>query len=194
MGISIFKVKRLYMETVYDFCVLDKKGNQVNLSQYKGNVLLIVNTATGCGFTPQYEELEAMYRRHKDSGFEILDFPCNQFGHQTPGSDEEIKEFCQMKFGTDFPQFKKSEVNGDNALPLFQWLKSQKGFEGFDPENELTPILEKMFDEKCPGWRESSDINWNFTKFLISRKGEVVARFEPTHDMADVERQVSEQL
>ena len=192
-GISVLG-KKIVMETVYDFCVLDKKGNKVDLSQYKGNVLLIVNTATGCGFTPQYEELEAMYRRHKDSGFNILDFPCDQFGHQTPGSDEEITEFCQMKFGTDFPQFKKSEVNGDNALPLFQWLKSQKGFEGFDAENELTPILEKMFDEKCPGWRESSDIKWNFTKFLINRKGEVVARFEPTHDMADVERQVSEQL
>lgn len=182
------------METVYDFCALDKKGNKVNLSQYKGNVLLVVNTATGCGFTPQYEELEAMYRRHKDSGFEILDFPCDQFGHQAPGSDEEIKEFCQMKFGADFPQFKKSEVNGANALPLFRWLESQKGFEGFDADNELTPILENMFDEKCPGWRESSDIKWNFTKFLVNRKGEVVARFEPTHDMADVERQVAEQL
>ncbi len=182
------------METVYDFCVLDKKGNKVNLSQFKGNVLLVVNTATGCGFTPQYEELEAMYRRRKDSGFEILDFHCDQFGHQTPGSDEEITKFCQMKFGADFPQFKKSEVNGENALPLFQWLKAQKGFEGFDAANELTQVLENMFDEKCPGWRESSDIKWNFTKFLINRKGEVVARFEPTHDMADVECEVTKQL
>lgn len=99
-----------------------------------------------------------------------------------------------MKFGADFPQFKKSEVNGANALPLFRWLESQKGFEGFDADNELTPILENMFDEKCPGWRESSDIKWNFTKFLVNRKGKVVARFEPTHDMADVERQVAEQL
>lgn len=99
-----------------------------------------------------------------------------------------------MKFGADFPQFKKSEVNGANALPLFRWMESQKGFEGFDADNELTPILENMFDEKCPGWRESSDIKWNFTKFLVNRKGEVVARFEPTHDMADVERQVAEQL
>lgn len=184
----------MYMETVYDFSVLDKKGNKVSLSQYRGDVLLIVNTATGCGFTPQYEELEAMYRRHKDSGFEILDFPCDQFGHQAPGSDEEIKEFCQMKFGADFPQFKKSEVNGEHALPVFQWLKSQKGFEGLDADNELTPVLEKMLDEKCPGWRKSSDIKWNFTKFLINRKGEVVARFEPTRDMDDVEQQVAAQL
>ena len=182
------------MDTVYNFCVLNKKGNKVGLSQYKGNVLLVVNTATGCGFTPQYEELEAMYRRHKGCGFEILDFPCDQFGHQAPGSDKEITEFCQMKFGTDFPQFKKCEVNGENALPLFQWLKSQKGFKGFDADNELTPVLEKMFNEKCPGWRQSSDIKWNFTKFLINRKGEVVARFEPTHDMADVERQVKKLL
>lgn len=102
------------MKTVYDFSLKDKKGNEVSLEQYKGKVLLIVNTATGCGFTPQYEDLEAMYHRLKDKGLEILDVPCNQFGHQAPGSDEEIKQFCTLKFGADFPQFKKSDVNGAN--------------------------------------------------------------------------------
>src|SRR3712207_2420176 len=111
------------MANVSDFKVLDKKGNEVSLSQYKGKVLLVVNTATACGFTPQFEELEAMYKRLNGEGFEILDFPCNQFGNQAPGSDDEITEFCTLKFGTEFPQFKKLDVNGENAHPLFTWLK-----------------------------------------------------------------------
>ena len=178
------------MQKVTDFFLTGKNGQQVSLSEWKGKVLLIVNTATGCGFTPQYDELEAMYKKLKGRGFEILDIPCNQFGNQTPGTDEEITEFCQLKFGTDFPQFKKSDVNGENELPLYTWLKAQKGFEGFDADNKLTPILEKMFDEKNPGWRETSDIKWNFTKFLINRDGEVVARFEPTHPLSKVEAAV----
>ena len=182
------------MQKVTDFFLTGKNGQQVSLSEWKGKVLLIVNTATGCGFTPQYDELEAMYKRLKDKGFEILDIPCNQFGNQTPGTDEEITEFCQLKFGTDFPQFKKSDVNGENELPLYTWLKSQKGFEGFDADNKLTPILEKMFDEKNPNWRETSDIKWNFTKFLINRDGDVVARFEPTHPLDKVEAAVVELL
>ncbi|KXB47953.1 glutathione peroxidase [Bacteroidales bacterium KA00344] len=178
------------MKTVYDFSLLDKKGNEVKLSEYKGKVLLIVNTATECGFTPQYEELEAMYGRLKDKDFEILDIPCNQFGGQAPGSDEDIAQFCRLKFGTKFPQFKKSEVNGDDALPLYKWLKSQKGFEGFDMEHKIAPILVDMFDKSNPDWRKSSDIKWNFTKFLINREGEVVARFEPTKDLAKVEEAI----
>ena len=182
------------MATVYDFKVFDKKKNQVSLSDYKGKVLLIVNTATGCGFTPQYEDLEAMYHRLKDQGFEILDFPYNQFGQQTPGTDEEITEFCTVKFGADFPQFKKSEVNGEDALPLFKWLKEQKGFEGFDMEDPIAPILVDMFDKTGSNWRETPDIKWNFTKFLINREGNVVSRFEPTHNMKDVEEQVKKLL
>lgn len=178
------------MKTVYDFTLQDKKGNEVSLSEYKGKVLLIVNTATGCGFTPQYEELEAIYGKLKDKGFEILDVPCNQFGNQAPGTDDEIAQFCRMKFGTDFPQFKKSEVNGDGELPLYTWLKSEKGFEGFDADNKLTPLLEQMFDKANPDWRKSADIKWNFTKFLIDREGNVVSRFEPTKDMAKVEAEV----
>ena len=179
--------KQKQMTTVYDFSLADKKGNEVSLAQYKGKVLLIVNSATGCGFTPQYEELEAMYKQFRAEGFEILDIPCNQFGNQTPGTDEEITQFCTLKFGTEFPQFKKAEVNGPGELPLYTWLKSQKGFEGFDADNKLTPLLEQMFDKANPDWRSSSDIKWNFTKFLIDREGKVVARFEPTKDMKQVE-------
>lgn len=181
------------MATVYDFNLKDKKGNDVNLSEYKGKVLLIVNTATGCGFTPQYEDLEGMYKRLKSEGLEILDVPCDQFGHQAPGSDEEISEFCTMKFGTDFPQFKKSEVNGKNELPLYTWLKSRKGFEGAY-EEKLAAIMEKLYNEHNNEPRKKDDIQWNFTKFLINRQGEVVARFEPTMDMKQVEEQVSNLL
>lgn len=181
------------MITVYDFNLKDKKGAEVSLSQYKDKVLLIVNTATGCGFTPQYEDLEAMYSRLKDKGLEILDIPCNQFGNQTPGTDEEITQFCQVKFGTNFPQFKKSDVNGKDELPLYTWLKSEKGFkDSYDPKT--AEVMEKLYNENNPEPRKKDDIQWNFTKFLINRKGEVVARFEPTKGMDEVEKCVSEVL
>lgn len=181
------------MKTVYDFSLNDKSGNEVSLSQYKGKVLLIVNTATGCGFTPQYEDLEAMYHSLKDKGLEILDIPCNQFGHQAPGSDAEIKEFCTLKFGADFPQFKKSDVNGANELPLYTWLKSQKPCEGVY-EAKLAAVMEKLYNEANPEPRKKDDIQWNFTKFLINRNGDVIARFEPTVDMKEVKKQVEAAL
>ena len=181
------------MKAVYDFSLKDKKGNEVSLSQYKGKVLLIVNTATGCGFTPQYEDLEAMYHRLKDKGLEILDVPCDQFGHQAPGSDEEIHQFCTLKFGADFPQFKKSEVNGANELPLYTWLKEQKGFNG-SYDAKLAAVMEKLYNEANPEPRKKDDIQWNFTKFLIDRNGNVIARFEPTVDMKEVEKQVEAAL
>lgn len=181
------------MKTVYDFSLPDKQGNEVSLSRYKGKVLLIVNTATGCGFTPQYEGLEAMYHNLKDKGLEILDIPCNQFGHQAPGTDVEIKEFCTVKFGADFPQFKKSDINGADELPLYTWLKSQKPFEGAY-EAKLSAIMEKLYNEANPEPRKKDDIQWNFTKFLISREGKVLARFEPTEDMSEVEKQVEKAL
>ncbi|MDD7318200.1 MAG: glutathione peroxidase [Prevotella sp.] len=174
------------MNTVYDFNLKDKKGNEVSLSEYKGKVLMIVNTATGCGFTPQYEVLEDMYKRMKADGLEILDIPCNQFGHQAPGTDEEITQFCTMKFGTDFPQFQKSDVNGKNELPLYTWLKSRKGCAGsFDAETSA--IMEKLYNESNDEPRKKDDIQWNFTKFIINRQGEVVARFEANADMKQVE-------
>ena len=190
-GMAQNKVKD--MQTVYDFSLKDKKGNDVSLEQYKGKVLLTVNTATGCGFTPQYEDLEAMYHRLKDKGLEILDVPCNQFGHQAPGTDEEIKQFCTLKFGADFPQFKKSDVNGANELPLYTWLKSQKPCQG-GYEAKLAAVMEKLYNEANPEPRKKDDIQWNFTKFLISRDGQVIARFEPTVDMKEVEKQTEAAL
>lgn len=165
---------------VYDFSAVNTKGDTIQLSDYKGKVILIVNTASRCGFTPQYEELESMYKELHGEGLEILDFPCNQFGQQAPESDEEYAAFCQLNYKTEFSQFRKIEVNGENEAPLYTWLKAQKGFAGFDAAHKLTPILEGMFDEKLPGWRETTDIKWNFTKFLIDRQGKVVERFEPT--------------
>lgn len=167
-------------DDVYQFTVLDAQQKEVSLADYQGKVLLIVNTASRCGFTPQYAELEAMYKALNPQGFEILDFPCNQFGNQAPESDEDYVAFCQLNYQTEFKQFHKVEVNGENEIPLYTFLKQQKGFEGFDADHKLTPILERMFDQNIPNWRESNDIKWNFTKFLIDREGRVVYRFEPT--------------
>lgn len=150
---------------IYDFKVKDDGGKEVSLADYKGKVLLIVNTATRCGFTPQYKDLEALYEKYRSEGLEILDFPCNQFGQQAPGTIQEIHEFCTANFAIQFPQFDKIEVNGENAHPLYTWLKSQKGFEG--------------------------DIKWNFTKFLISRDGQVLKRYESAVKIADIETDIS---
>ncbi len=171
---------------IYDYEVTKGTGEKLSLADYKGKVILIVNTATGCGFTPQYEPIENLYREYHDKGLEILDIPCNQFGAQAPGSDEEIHEFCTLHYNTTFPQMKKSDVNGENELPLYTYLKAQKGFGGFD-EHELKGILEDMFNKANPDWASTPDIKWNFTKFVIDREGNVVARFEPTADMGKVE-------
>ena len=178
------------MSTVYDYSIRDAYGKEVSLSAFKGKVLVIVNTATGCGFTPQYEPLEKMYEAYHDKGLEIIDIPCNQFGGQAPGSDEEIHEFCTLNYDTKFDQFKKSDVNGANELPLYTFLKSQKGFAGFDASNKLTPILEEMLGKADPDYAKKPDIKWNFTKFIVDRSGKVVKRFEPTTDMAEVEKYV----
>lgn len=182
------------MNTLYDFNLRDAKGNEVSLSQYEGKVLLIVNTATGCGFTPQYEWLETLYKRWESKGLVIIDIPSDQFGHQTPGTDEEIHEFCTMNFSTTFPRFKKSEVNGKNELPLYTWLKQQKGYAGGAYDEGLLPIMEKLYNSANPEPRKQDDIQWNFTKFLISKTGEVVARFEPTADLKSVEKVIAEQF
>ena len=174
---------------IYDYRVPMSNGGELNLAEFKGKVVMIVNTATGCGFTPHYEAIENMYRAYHDQGFEVVDIPCNQFGGQTPGTDEEIHEFCTARYNTTFPQMKKSEVNGANELPLYTYLKSQKGFEGFQ-EHQYKALLEKMFSEADPDWASKPDIKWNFTKFIIDRQGNVVARFEPTADMAEVEAYV----
>lgn len=152
--------------SVYDFTVKDADGNGVSMESYRGKVLLIVNTATGCGFTPQYEGLEGLYEKYRESGFEVLDFPCNQFGGQAPGTEEEIVSFCQMNYGTKFKQFAKINVNGPDEEPLFAYLKGQKrGLMG-------------------------GDIKWNFTKFLIDRDGNVIARFSSMTEPEKIEPKV----
>ncbi len=181
------------MATVYDFTVKDRKGNDVCLGDYRGKVLLIVNTATGCGFTPHYEPLEAMYRDLRDRGFEILDFPSNQFAGQAPGSDDEIHEFCTLKFGTEFPQFAKIDVNGENADPLFVYLASEKPFLGFG-KGVKNAVLNKFAAMNNKKFGDMTYIGWNFTKFLIDREGKVIARFEPTVDMNTVKAAVAAAL
>ena len=181
------------MKTVYDFTVKDMDGKEVSLSEYQGKVLLIVNTATGCGFTPHYDPLEAMYADLKDKGFEILDFPCNQFAGQAPGSNEEIHDFCTIKFGTEFPQFDKIDVNGDTADPLFAFLATEKPFEGFG-KGIKNKTLEKFAGANNKKYGEKTHIGWNFTKFLVDREGKVIARFEPTVDMDDVRKAVEAAL
>ena len=181
------------MKTVYDFTVKDRLGQDVSLADYRGKVLLIVNTATGCGFTPHYEPLEEMYRDMRDRGFEILDFPCNQFANQAPGDADEIHQFCTLKFGTEFPQFKKIDVNGETADPLFAWLATGKPFVGFG-KGLKNAALSKFADMNNKQFGDKAYIKWNFTKFLIDREGRVIARFEPTADMKDVRNAVTEAL
>ena len=178
------------MRTVYDFSVKDRKGGDVSLKEYANEVLLIVNMATQCGFTPQYEELEKLYETYHAQGFEVLDFPCNQFGQQAPGTDESIHQFCKLNYNTAFPRFKKIKVNGEDAEPLYQFLKEQKGFAGWDESHPIYPILDKMLSEADPNYKESAEIKWNFTKFLINKKGQVVARFEPTENFEHIKEQI----
>ena len=181
------------MSTVYDFNVLDRKGNSVSLNEYNGKVLLIINTATGCGFTPHYTPLEEMYKDLKDKGFEILDFPSNQFANQAPGTDDEIHDFCTIKFGTEFPQFAKIDVNGENADPLFAYLATEKPFEGFG-KGLKNKMLNKFANMNNKKFGDKAYIKWNFTKFLVDREGKVIARFEPTVDMELVRKAVEEIL
>lgn len=181
------------MASVYDYSVKNAKGEDVSLKKFEGKVLLIVNTATGCGFTPQYKDLESIYEKYHDQGFEILDIPCNQFMNQAPGTDEEIHQFCTLKYNTKFEQMHKSDVNGENELPLYTYLKSQKTFEGF---HGAKGIMMNAVVAKNEGknFKNTSEIKWNFTKFLVDRKGNVIARFEPTEDMKKVEEAVEAQL
>lgn len=176
--------------TIYDYAVPKTDGTELSLGAFRGKVILIVNTATGCGFTPHYEPLEKMYEKYHENGLEILDIPCNQFAGQAPGTDEEIHAFCTLKYNTQFPQMKKSDVNGENALPLYAFLKSRKGFEGFG-DRPMAKFMNEMLARLDPGYMTNPDIKWNFTKFLADRSGEIVARFEPTADMAEVEKTVA---
>ena len=182
------------MKTIYDFTVKDRKGKDVSMKEYANEVLLIVNSATKCGFTPQYEELEKLYEKYRSEGFVVLDFPCNQFGQQAPGTDESIHEFCKLNFGTDFPRFKKVKVTGPDAEPLFKFLEEQKGFAGWDMDHPIAHILDDMLSKEDPDYKEKPSIKWNFTKFLIDKKGNVVARFEPTTKIEVIEAEIQKLL
>ena len=171
---------------IYDYSVKARDGKDISLSEFKGKVILIVNTATGCGFTPHYAPIEEMYEKYHDKGLEILDIPCNQFGAQAPGTDDEIHEFCTLHYNTTFPQMKKSDVNGECELPLYTFLKKEKGFEGFG-EGDTADFMRGHLKKIDPDYENNSDIKWNFTKFVIDRDGNVAARFEPTADMKSVE-------
>ena len=158
------------MTTIYDFAALTNRGVEKSFADYRGKVLLIVNTASKCGFTPQYKELEALYQKYKDAGLVVIGFPCDQFAHQEPGTDTEIEQFCQINFGVTFPLMKKIEVNGENEHPLYTFLKAQAG--------------------DCFG----RNIKWNFTKFLVSRDGSVIKRYAPATQPMKIEKDIVEML
>ena len=175
----------------YDYTVPAKKDETVAMKDFEGKVVVVVNTATGCGFTPQYKDLEDLYEKYHEQGLEIVDVPCNQFAGQTPGTDEEIHEFCTLKYNTQFPQMKKSDVNGPDALPLFTYLKEQKGFGGFG-HGPMALAMSAMLKKIDKDYKTNPDIKWNFTKFVVDREGNVVERFEPTASMDKVRERVAE--
>ncbi len=177
---------------IYDLKVKTRNGKEVSLSDFKGKVLLVVNTATGCGFTPQYKALETLYEKYYDKGFEVLDFPCDQFGHQAPGTDDEIHEFCTGKYKTQFDQFAKVEVNGENEEPLFTYLKENS------PKEEIYGVKNKMamkaVEKISTSTKKENDIKWNFTKFLVDRNGDVIYRLSPIEDPLKMEKKILEVL
>lgn len=179
---------------IYKFSVQRADGELASLSAYRGKVLLIVNTATGCGFTPQYQALEEMYRKYHSDGFEILDFPCDQFGHQAPGTDSEIHAFCTARYDISFMQFKKIEVNGEHAPELFTYLKQQQGFKGFLRNSKESLYMEKEARKADPDFQLNSEIKWNFTKFLVNRYGQVIERFEADAGTEIIEQAVEREL
>ena len=181
------------MATIYDFKALNNKGEEVDMAQYKGKVLMIVNTASKCGFTPQYDGLEALYKKYKDQGLVILGFPCDQFKHQEPGTDEEIAEFCRLNHGVTFPLMKKIDVFGENAHPIFKYLTQQV------PNEEVHGLKDKATMKLVDGLsksegREEGGVRWNFTKFLISKDGSVIKRFAPTTTPEELDAEVAAML
>ena len=179
--------------SIYDYKIKKMDGSEVSMEDYRGKVLLIVNTATGCGFTPQYVELQELYDKHHEQGLEILDFPCNQFMNQAPGTDEEIHTFCVGRFAISFPQFAKIDVNGENASPLYKYLTANTKFAGFGkgPKALMMTGVVKMQDKD---YKNNGNIKWNFTKFLIDREGNIIGRYEPTDDMGELAKAVEKAL
>ena len=177
---------------IYDFKVQGNKGQEVDFAQYEGKVLMIVNTASKCGFTPQYDGLEALYKQYKDQGLVIIGFPCDQFAHQEPGSDEEIAEFCRLNHGVTFPLMAKTDVNGENASPVFNWLKENAPAEQYKGLKAKTTA--KLFKKISTSVEKDSDIKWNFTKFLVAKDGSTVKRYAPTTKPEDIEKDIKDFL
>ena len=174
--------------SIYEYSIVDRKGKKVLLNDYKGKVLMIVNTATGCGFTPQYEGLENLYKKYHYKGLEIIDIPCNQFGNQAPGTDDEIHEFCTLKYNTSFDQYAKVEVNGENELPLYTFLKNVVCDDVIDGIKNKMAM--KAVEKISKTIEKDGDIKWNFTKFLVDRNGNVVGRYSPTYKPEDMEKYI----
>ncbi len=174
--------------SIYDYSIVDRNGKEISLKEYKGKVLIIVNTATGCGFTPQYEGLEKLYKEYHEKGLEIIDIPCNQFGNQAPGTDDEIHEFCALEYNTSFDQFTKADVNGENELPLYTYIKDQI------KEDKITGLKNKMamktVEKISTSTKKEGDIKWNFTKFLVDKEGNIVGRYSPTFKPEDMEADI----
>ncbi len=180
--------------SVYDFTVKTKRGEEKSLSDYRGKVLLIVNTASKCGFTPQFAELQKLYDTYQSRGLEILGFPCNQFAGQEPGTNDEVQQFCKLNYGVTFPIFAKDDVRGETAQPLFKYLTAQKKFAGFDMNHPVAKPLLDALQKNFPEYLEGDGIKWNFTKFLIDRDGNVVARFEPTTTPSSIAKDIEQLL
>ena len=174
--------------SIYDIKIKNRDGKDVSINDFKGKVLVIVNTATGCGFTPQYEGLEKLYKKYHDKGLEILDFPCNQFGNQAPGTDDEIHNFCSLTYNTSFDQFTKIDVNGENESPLYTFLKNEIADDTI--EGIKNKMAMKAVEKISKTAKEKKDIKWNFTKFLVDREGNVVGRFSPTYKPEDMEEMI----
>ena len=174
--------------SIYKYFVIDRRGNEISLKDYKGKVLIIVNTATGCGFTPQYDGLEKLYNKYHDKGLEIIDIPCNQFGNQAPGTDDEIHEFCALKYNTSFDQFTKADVNGENELPLYTYLKEQAKEDKIDGMKNKMAM--KAVEKISKTIKKEGDIKWNFTKFLVDKDGTVIERYSPTFKPEDIEEDI----
>ena len=180
------------MATIYDFKTRSNKGSEVNFKDYEGKVLLIVNTASKCGFTPQYDGLEALYQQYKDKGLVVIGFPCDQFAGQEPGTNEQIEEFCRLNHGVTFPLMAKTDVNGPNAEPVFEYLKAQAPTETYN--GFKAKATQKMLKGLSKSVEKDSDILWNFTKFLVSRDGTVVKRFAPVTEPKDFAKDIEEML
>ncbi len=179
---------------LYDFELNSIEGKKVSLKDYKGRVLIIVNTASKCGFTPQYEELQALYQKYQEQGLDILGFPSNQFAEQEPGSNAEVQNFCQINYGVTFPLFEKMDVRGKEAHPLFHYLTQKAPFKGFDLNHPIGERLQGILQEKFPEILAGDDIKWNFTKFLIDRQGNVAGRYEPTTAPLSMEKDIERLL